>query len=113
MKLIRVRKSPVTEPELFVKALGIDNERLPFPLSDRPAVVKRVIVIAAQLAFLSATIRIDDPVIAISAADEHKDALAVAVFIELDSIRQLVLPGAARRHAIQVQGIVLQQIALS
>jgi len=108
-----MRKPAVAEPKLLVEALRIDNEGLPFPLADGPSVIEWIIRIAAKLALLLSAVGVDDPIIAIPAADKNEDPLAIAVFIELNAVGQLVLSWTSGRHAVQIHGIIFQEIALS
>src|SRR5262245_26150360 len=108
MQLIRVRQTPIAEPEFFVETFGIDNKGFAFPFTDRTAVIEWVVRIASKLALLRTSIGVDDSIIPVPASDEYEDALSVAVFIELHTIRQLVLPWAAGRHAEQKHWIILQ-----
>src|SRR5215510_390056 len=113
MKLVCMRKAAVAEPKFFVGTFRVDNERLSFPLADRPSVIQWIVGIAAKLALLLPAVGVDDPVIAITATDKDEDSLAIPVLIELNAIGQLVLSWAPWRHAVQIHGIVFQEIALS
>src|SRR5690606_22968747 len=110
---IGVRQAAVGEPEVLVEAGGADDERIVFPVADRAAVVKRIVVVAAHLALLLAAVEIDDPIVAVAGADEHEDALPRAILRELDAVRRLVLPNAARRLAVQEHRVVAQLPALA
>src|SRR5262245_23981578 len=102
MELIGMRKPAITEPEFLIESLGVHDESVAFPFAHRPAVIKRVIRIAAKLALLSPTVGVDDPVIAIAATDQYKNALPIPILVELKPVGQLVLTRAARRHAVEV-----------
>ena len=82
-------------------------------MPDGAAVVERVVGVAANLSLLGPSIRINDPVIPITASDEYENTFSVPVLSELKAVRQLELARAARRHAKQVHRIVFQKIALA
>src|SRR5207253_6235854 len=86
--------------------------RIPFPLCHRTAVVKRIVVISTKLALLRTAICINDAIVTIATSDEYEDALPVAVFSELNSVRKLELTRPARRHAIQEHRVVFQNVLL-
>src|SRR5262245_34762261 len=112
MQLFGMRQTAVAEPKLLIEAFGINNKRVAFPLTDRAAVIQRVVGIAAKLTLLGPSVRVDNSVVSIAAADKDENTLPVPVLIELDAVRQLVLTRAAWRHAEQEHGIVFQEIAL-
>src|SRR5436305_8430390 len=113
MKLIGMGKAAVAEPKLLVETFRVDDERFAFPFADGTSVVKGIIRIASNLAFLLPSIGVDDSIVAITAADKHEDPFAIPVFIELQPIRQLVLTRTARRHTVQVHRIVFEKISLA
>src|SRR5215469_18704874 len=102
MELVGMRQAAVCEPELLVEALCIDDESVAFPLCNGTAIIKRVVIVTAQLAFLLTAVRINDPVVSVAASDKYKDAFPVPVFTKLESVRLLELAGTTRRHAVQV-----------
>src|SRR5256885_16874428 len=80
LQLISMRQPAVGEPEILVEPARVDDQRVAFPLGDRPAVKQRVFVISADLALMAAAVGVDDAVVVVAAADQHEDALARAVF---------------------------------
>src|SRR5215831_12050031 len=56
LQLIGVRQSAVSEPEVLVKPARINNKRPGVPLRDGPAIVQRVLVIAADLALMASAV---------------------------------------------------------
>src|SRR5215831_13876570 len=100
MKLFGVRKTAVAEPKLLVEPFGVDHERIAFPIADGTPIVEGIVGITTKLTLLSTSICVDDPVIAVAAADQHENPFSIPVFIELKSIGQLILTRTARRHAI-------------
>src|SRR5262249_49674507 len=107
-----MRQSAVGEPEFLVETFCIDNERVTFPFADGSAIVERIVRIAAKLALLCTPVGIDDAIVSIAATYEGKHTFPVTVFIELNSVRQLILPGPTRRHAVQKHRVVFKKTAL-
>src|SRR6266487_1436637 len=100
MKLFGMRKAAVGKPKFFIETLGVDDQRIFLPFSNRAAVIERIVGITAKLALLRASVRVNNPVVVIAATDEDKDALAIAVLNKLYSVRKLELPRPTGRHAI-------------
>src|SRR5262249_6831576 len=113
VKLLGVRKAAITHPKFFIEAFRVDNEGIAFPLADGASVVQGVVRIATKLTLLSAPIGVDDPVIAVSTADKYENPLSIAVFIELNTIGQLILPRTSGRHTVEKHWIVFQEVALA
>jgi len=113
MELLGMRQPPVGEPESFQKSLGIHNKRITLPFAYASAVIQRVIRVATGLALLFSSIGIDDAVVPVNTADKHEYPFMVPIFGKLDAITHLELSGTTRWNAIQICGIVLQEILLA
>src|SRR4026207_2416872 len=108
-----MRQTAVGEPEVLVESAGIDHQGVTFPFSHSAAVIERVIVIAAHLTLLSAPVHLDDPVVAVAAADQDENPLTLAIFDELHAVGQLELTDSPWRLAVEVRRVVLQESALT
>src|SRR4030095_9053982 len=106
-------KTTVAEPEILVETPRIDDQCVSFPFSHRTTVIERVIIVAAHLAGMSASVSIDDPEIVVTTADQHENPLPRAIFHELNAVGELELARSAGRLAIQKHRIVLQETALA
>src|SRR5688572_21040853 len=104
-KLLGMRKTAVREPEVLVETSRVNDQRVPLPFCHRTPIIQGIVVIAADLAGMSPAIEVDDTKIAVAAADQHKNALALAIFHELHPIGKLELTRATRRLAVQICGV--------
>jgi len=66
-----MRKASIGHPEFLIESLNIDHQRITFPLTDRTAVIERVIGIATVLPPLLPAVQIDQSPVVIHASDEH------------------------------------------
>src|SRR5215467_11430238 len=80
MKLLRVRKTSIAEPELFVQSFCIDDERVPFPTTSRVAVIKRIGVVAAKIALLRSSICVYEMPVMIAAPGHYKNSSESLLF---------------------------------
>src|SRR5580765_5460071 len=72
LELLRMGNTAVGEPEVLVEARGADDECVPFPLADRAAVVERIVIVAFDLALLATAVVVDDPIVAVAAAEQDE-----------------------------------------
>ena len=87
-ELVGMRKTAVGEPEILVESPGIGHQRVALPFSHGTAVVQRIVVIAPDLTRVPAAIHLDDPIVAVAAADQDENPLPVAVFDKLHAVGQ-------------------------
>src|SRR5688572_22286844 len=84
-KLIGVRQPAIGEPEVFVEPAGIDLERLSAPLGDRPAVIQRVVIVAADLSEMGPAVQVNDTKVSVPAANQYEDSLPLRILDELEA----------------------------
>jgi hypothetical protein len=113
MQFVRVRKTPVGEPEFLIETLGVYNECVTLPLGNSASVVERIIRVAAQLPNLLAAIEVDQPPIVVDATDKHENPLMIFILNELDAVGFLELPRSAGRQAIKVLRVIGKSIPLA
>ena len=107
-----MRKAAVAEPEFFVEPRRIDDEGVAFPSPSRVPVIQGIVVVAAQLARLGASVGVDEMPIVIAAAGHDENPAEGLVFQKLIPVRHLKLPHRARRDALEKDRIAIQEIAL-
>src|SRR5205085_2673784 len=73
VKLLGVGKAAVAEPEFLIEARRIDDERFPVPSSSCIAVIKRIRIVATELASLRPSIRVNEMPIVIAAAGHDEN----------------------------------------
>lgn len=95
-----------------METLGVDNERISFPLTHPVPVVQGVLSSSPGKARLFPPIQEIDPPTLIASAPEYPNALFRLFLQKLNSERTLKDPRADLRLAIEEHGIVLQEIAL-
>src|SRR5215831_7879432 len=96
LQLIGVWQTAIREPEVLIETARVGHERVAVPLRDRSSVEQRILVVSTDLTLMAAAVGVDDPVVVVAAADQHEDALARAVFDELQAGLELELTRAAR-----------------
>src|SRR5258708_18662619 len=113
MQLLRVRQPPVREPEAFVEAFRIHDDRLALPAADGAAEVQRIVRVSLDLPFLLPRIGVNQTPVPVAAAHHDKYPLAIAVFQELHAVPVLEHAGAARWQAADEHQVVLEEGALT
>src|SRR5262245_12483904 len=76
-QLVGVGKASVGEPEVLVESPRVDDQRLTLPFSHSAAVIQRVVIVTAHLTGMGAPVQVDDAVVAVSAANQDENPLAV------------------------------------
>src|SRR5205085_2066653 len=91
VKLLGMRQPAVSEPELLVEHLGIDDERISVPRASRVAIVQRIVSISSSVARLRTAICINEVPIVVPATLNQKNASEVFILEKLNSVRHLEL----------------------
>src|SRR5262249_37044482 len=90
VQLLGVRKTAVGKPEFFIEALCVPTQRVPFPVSHRSAIVKRVVIVAAALPTLDSPIGIDEMPVAVCTSHQDKNAITALLLHKLDAVTRLI-----------------------
>src|SRR5690606_1881318 len=98
MQLLGVRQAAPIEPEPFVEAGAVDDERVAFPPADRVAVIARREVIGVRT-----PVHVDRAERVRTADIEDVDSLLLGQIDELDAVRRQELPRGAGRLAARVR----------
>src|SRR6185436_17500800 len=106
-------ETSVTEPELLIKALRVDNKSVTFPPTEGVSVIQRIVRVAANVALLGPSIGIDKVPIMIATTIHDEDPVEAFVFHELNSEGHLELPHRTRGITLQIHRIGLQKLALT
>src|SRR5438045_749951 len=102
-------QAAVGEPEVLVEPPRIGHQRVTLPFSDGSPVIQRVVVVSADLALMATAVKEDDPVVGVPTPQQHKNALAFAIFYKLHTFGQLELARTPWRLAVDVGRVVSQE----
>src|SRR5690606_14426879 len=96
--LLRMRQAPAIEPEAFVEARAVDDERIALPPADRVAVIAR-----REIGGVRASVHVHGAEGVRPADIEDVEPLLVGQIDELDTVRRQELPRRAGRLAPRVR----------